>query len=62
MSIMSNFVPNKIITCDDRDTFWMNRYIKNLIVVINDFHKNFILTSNNMSNLFIIKNLQKQLI
>ena len=42
MNIMSNFVPNELITCDDRDPPWMNRYIKNLIVAINDFHKKFV--------------------
>ena len=40
MNIMSNFVPNELITCDDRDPHWMNRYI-NPIVPINDFHKKF---------------------
>ena len=34
-----NFGPNELITCDDRDPAWMNRYIKNLIVSVNDFHK-----------------------
>ena len=37
---MSNFVPNKLITCDDKDPPWMNRYTKNLVVAINDFYKN----------------------
>ena len=36
---MSNFVPTELVTCDDRDSTWMNRYIKNLIVAINDFDK-----------------------
>ena len=62
MNIMSNFVPNELITCDDRDPPWMNRYIKNLIVVINDFHKKFVLPSNNTGNLLMFKNLQNQLI
>ena len=40
MNIMSNFVPNELIICDDRDPPWMmNRYIKNLIAAIIDFHK-----------------------
>ena len=34
-----NFVPNELITCDDRDAPQMNRYINNLIVVVNDFRK-----------------------
>ena len=39
MNIMSDFVPNELITCDDRDRPWMNRNIKNLIEAINGFHK-----------------------
>ena len=37
MNIMSNFFPNELITCDDPDPPWMNRYIKNLIVAMHDF-------------------------
>ena len=59
---MSNFVPNELVTRDDRDPPWMNRYIKNLIVTINDFHKTFALPSSNMDNLFLLENLQNQLI
>ena len=59
---MSNFVPNELITCDDRDPPWMNRYIKNLIAAINDFHKKFVLPSSNTGNLLMFKNLQNQLI
>ena len=40
MNIMSDFVPNELITCDDRDPPWVNRHIKILIAAINDFHKN----------------------
>ena len=39
VNIMFNFVPNELITYDDRGPPWMNRYIKNLIAAINDFHK-----------------------
>ena len=59
---MSNFVPNELVTCDKRDPPWMKRYMKNLIVTINDFHKKIVLPSSNMDNLFIFKNLQNQLI
>ena len=40
----------------------MYRYIKNLIVAINDFHKKSVLPSSSMDNLFMFKNLQNQLI
>ena len=62
MNIMSNFAPNEFVTCDDQDPFWMNRFIKNLIVAINDFHKKFVLPSINIGNLLIFKILQNQLI
>ena len=60
MNIMSNFVPNELITCDDRDPPWKNRYIKNLIAAINDFHKKFVLPSSNTGSLLMFKNLQNQ--
>ena len=58
----SSLVPNELVTCDDRGPPWMNRYTKNLKIAINDFHKNFVLLSSNMDNLFMFKNLQNQLI
>ena len=60
MNIMSIFVPNELITCNDRDPPWMNRHIKN--VAINDFHKKFVLPFCNTGNLFMFNNLQNQLI
>ena len=59
MNVMSNFVPNELITCDDQDSPWMNRYIKNLIAATNDFHKKL---PSNTGNLLMSKNLQNQLI
>ena len=61
MNIMSNFVPNKLVTCDDQDSPWMNCYVENLIVTINDFHKKFVLPSSNMDNLFMFEHVQNQL-
>ena len=57
---MPNFAPNELV--DDRDSLWMNRFIKSLIVAINDFLEKFVSPSNNMDNLFMFKNLQNQLI
>ena len=59
---MSNFVPNELVSCGDQDPPWMNRYIKNLIVAINNFHKKIVLPSSNIGNLLMFKNLQNQLI
>ena len=38
MNVTSNFIPNELVTCNDRDPPWSNRYMENLIVTINDFH------------------------
>ena len=62
MNSMFNFVPNELVTCDDRDLPLMNCYIKNLILTINDFHKKLVLPSSNMDNPLMFKNLQNQLI
>ena len=40
----------------------MNRYMKDFIAAINDFHKKFVLSSSNTGNLLMFKNLQNQLI
>ena len=32
MNISSNYVPNKLITIDDKDSHWMNKYIKRKIM------------------------------
>ena len=31
MNIFNNFIPNKTIKCDDRDSPWINDEVKNLI-------------------------------
>ena len=54
MNIMSNCVPNELITCDDRDPPWMNLYIKisllQKVVFIKDFYLPF-------SNIKMFKNI-----
>ena len=62
MNIMTKFASNELVICDDRDPPWMNRYIKNVIVAINDFHEKLVLPSSNIGNLLIFRNLQNQLI
>ena len=32
MNIFSNYIPNKLITVDDKDPPWMNEYIKKKIL------------------------------
>ena len=58
MSIVTNFIHNEAITCDDRDTPWMNSFIKNIIRNKDNFYKKFVCKNNNMYHLWDFKNLQ----
>ena len=60
-NIVSNFIPNKTITCDGRDPPWMNSFIKNLTSAKDNFHKKFFRKSNNMYHHYAFKNLQSHL-
>ena len=44
MNIFKNYIPNKIITCNDKDPPWINDEVKNLIklqkVILNNYIKN----------------------
>ena len=42
LNIFSNFVPNKIITCNDKDPIWMNDKIKSKVKSINQLFKVYI--------------------
>ena len=61
LNIVSSFIPNETIRCDDRDPPWMNSFIKNLIHAKDNFYKKFVCKSNNMYHLCAFKNLQKHL-
>ena len=41
LNIFTNFVPNKVIACDDRDPPWINDNIKNKIKWKNSMYKNY---------------------
>ena len=41
LNIFSNFVPNKIIMCDDRDPPWINDNVTNKIRWKNSMYKNY---------------------
>ena len=60
-NIMSNFVPNEIIICDDRDPPWMKRFIKYLILYKANFYKTFVRGKNSMFHLLTFHNLQNHL-
>ena len=61
LNIISNFIPNETIICDDRDPPWMNSFIKNLIRAKDNFYKKFVRKSNNMYHHYAFKNLQNHL-
>ena len=41
LNVFTNFVRNKVITCDDRDSPWINDNIKNKIKWKNSMNKEF---------------------
>ena len=41
LNVFTNFVPKKVITCDDRDPPWINDNIKNKIRRKNSMYKNY---------------------
>ena len=49
LNIMSNFIPNKIITIDDRDPAWINNKIKSLIKNKNEYFNNCVKPNNSES-------------
>ena len=48
--VFSNFVPNKIVTFDDRDPPWMTEYIKTKIQQCDNIYKNYLRSSKNNQN------------
>ena len=49
LNIMSNFIPNEIVTIDDRDPPWINSKIKFLIKNKNEYFKNCVKPNNSES-------------
>ena len=60
-SIFSNFIPHKIVTCDDRDPSWINNNIKQLIREKNDTYRNYTSNDKNRQIFHKVKYLQKEL-
>ena len=57
----SNFLPRKIVTCDDRNPPWNKNNIKQPIQEKNDTHRSYILNHENPQIFHKVKYLQKQL-
>ena len=59
-NVMSNFVRNEIIICEDRDPPWMKRHIKNCILYEDNFYKKFVLGKSTILHLLTFNNLQNR--
>ena len=60
-NILSNYIPHKTITCDDRDPPWINNKIKQLIQEINNTYRIYISCNKNPQIFEKVKYLQNQL-
>ena len=60
-SIFSNYIPHETITCDDRDTPWINSKIKQLIQEIDNTYRIYILINKNSQIFDKVNYLQNQL-
>ena len=49
-NIMSNFIPNEIVSIDDRDLAWINNKIKSLMKNRTEYFKNYVKSNNPDSN------------
>ena len=47
LNIFINFVPNKIVTCNDKDPIWMNEKIKSKVKSKNQLYKVYIKNDRN---------------
>ena len=55
MNVFSNFIPNKIITCNDKDPPWINDFIRNKIAWKNQLYRNFKDKAKTDDDLFILE-------
>ena len=60
LNIMSNYIPNEIITIDDKDPPWINNKIKSLIKNKNEYFKNYF-NLNNSASVSILNNCRNHL-
>ena len=60
-SIFSNYIPHETITCDDRDTPWINSKIKELIQEIDNTYRIYFLSNKNSQIFDKVNYLQNQL-
>ena len=61
MNIFKNFIPNKVITCDDRDPPWINEEVKNFIRFRNEIYKNYVRNGRTTSDYDLLFDTSQQL-
>ena len=61
LNIFRNYVPNKYITCDDKDPVWMNENIKSKIKSKNLLYKQYTQNGRKESDLIVLENLIAEL-
>ena len=61
LNIFRNYVPDKSITCDNKDPVWMNENIKSKIKSKNPFYKQYIQNDRKESDLIVLENLTSEL-
>ena len=61
LNIFRNYVPDKSITCDNKDPVWMNENIKSKIKSKNLFYKQYIQNDRKESDLIVLENLTSEL-
>ena len=55
INVFSNFLPNKIVTLDDRNPSWMTEYLKTKIQQRDNIYKNYLRSSKNGQNCQCLK-------
>ena len=61
LNVLSNFIPHKALTCDDKDPPWFNSRIKSLLQDKNKLYKDFRRSNTNAQLLNKLNHLQEQL-
>ena len=61
MNIFKNFIPNKILTFNDKDPPWINENVKHLIKIKNDILKLYFKNSRNANDFILLQNTNQQL-
>ena len=61
LNIFRNYVPNKYITCDDKDLVWMNENMKSKTKSKHLFYKQYSQNGRKESDLIVLENLITEL-